>query len=71
MALTDYKITDGDITQNGVQSQADKLSGTATQNKRVFDKLITDVVKVKLNGLIDALVTADRAEKLKAEPDAE
>ena len=38
MALTDYKITDSDISTYGVQSQPDKMPGTAAQNKAAFDK---------------------------------
>ena len=57
MSLTDYKITDGDISTHGVVSQPDKLTGTAAENKAVFDALIRDAVKAKLNDLIDALVT--------------
>lgn len=58
MALTDHKITDGDISTNGVQSAPDKLTGTAAENKAIFDRLIKNVVQECLNGLIDELVTA-------------
>ena len=58
MALTDHKITDSDISTNGVQSAPDKLTGTAAENKAIFDKLIKNVVQDCLNGLIDELVTA-------------
>jgi len=53
MSLT--KITDTDISTYGVISAADKLTGTAAQNKAVFDNLITNAVKTKFNALIDAL----------------
>ena len=55
MAFTDYIITQSEIEENGIQSQPNRLTGTAAQNKAAFDKLITAVVKVKLNGLIAAL----------------
>lgn len=58
MALTDYKITASDITENGVQSQPDRLTGTAAENKAVFDKLIEEILAVKLNALIDELAAA-------------
>lgn len=62
MALVDNKITDTDISTNGVISAPDKLTGTVAQNKALFDKLIKDAVKVKFNSIIDALVaTADGA----------
>ena len=58
MALTDYKITDSQISTKGVVSAPDKLTGTAQENKAVFDKLIREAVKGDINGLIDALVAA-------------
>ena len=58
MALTDYKITDADVSTNGVQSAPDKLTGTAAENKAIFDRLIQNVVQDCLNGLIDELITA-------------
>ena len=51
------KITTEDITTNGVQSQLDQLQGTAAANKLVFDKLVTNTVKVRLNALIDDLMS--------------
>lgn len=56
MALTDYKITGGEISTYGVVSAPDKLQGTAQENKAVFDKLIRESVAGDFNGLIDALV---------------
>lgn len=34
MGLSDFKITDADITSKGVQASPDQLSGTAEDNKR-------------------------------------
>lgn len=45
MALNDYKILDSDITTKGVVNAPDRLTGTAQQNKAVFDRLIREVVK--------------------------
>lgn len=56
MALTDFKITDLDVSGKGVVAAPDQLSGTATENKKIFDRLIREVVKEEYNGLIDALV---------------
>ena len=61
MALIDSKITDAEIAAAGVQSQPNKLTGTAAQNKAVFDALVKNLVKGKLNGLIDALTGAGAA----------
>ena len=56
MSLDSYKIQDSDIAAKGVISAPNKLTGTAQENKAVFDKLIAECVKAKFNSLIDALV---------------
>lgn len=55
MSLEEYKITDGHIAQKGVVAAPDRLTGTAAQNKAIFDRLIREAVKSVFNGLIDAL----------------
>ena len=55
MSIQEQKITQEAIAANGVQSQADKLTGTAAQNKKVFDALVTAVVREKFNALLDEL----------------
>lgn len=55
MALSDYKITDNAVSTKGVVAAPDKLTGTANQNKMIFDRLIREAVKGLYNGLIDAL----------------
>ena len=67
MSLTDYKITDGDVSTKGVIAAPDKLSGTAAQNKAVFDRLIREAVKVLFNGLIDALSAETGASEIGSE----
>lgn len=54
MALIDYKITTSEIVNNNVKSAPDKLSGTATQNKNVFDKLV-ELICSKVNGIVDSI----------------
>ena len=61
MSFTDQKITDEEIAAAGVQSQPNKLAGTAQQNKAVFDTLIKNLVKVRLNALIDELLGVSAA----------
>ena len=39
MSIQEQKITEAAIAANGVQSRPDKLTGTAAQNKKVFDAL--------------------------------
>ena len=56
MGLSDFKITDADITSKGVQASPDQLSGTAEDNKKVFDRLTSGPVKDGHNKLIDALI---------------
>ena len=69
MAFTDQKILDTDITTYGVQSQPNKLAGSAQQNKQAFDKLITEVVKAKFNALIDELTAITAAAQIGADVD--
>lgn len=64
MSIQNQKITEAAIAANGVQSQPDKLTGTAAQNKKVFDNLVTAVVKERFNALIDELMGADAAGQL-------
>lgn len=53
--LSELRITDSDVAQHGVVSAPDKLTGSAQENKSVFDGLVSEVVKDKHNGLVDAL----------------
>lgn len=64
MSIQDKKITDAAVAAAGVQSRPDKLTGTAAENKRVFDNLVTAVVKTALNGLIDELTGSNAAAQL-------
>lgn len=64
MALSDYKITEAQINQNGVISAPDILTGTADENKKVFDKLIRQIVATAVNNLIDALSGSDAASEI-------
>lgn len=64
MSIQEQKITEAAIAANGVQSQPDKLTGTAAQNKKVFDALVTAVVREKFNALLDELTGTTAAEQL-------
>lgn len=66
MSITDYKLTDSAIASNGVAAAPTVLSGTPEENKKVFDRLIRDVVKGDLNGLIDALTATTGAGEIGA-----
>ena len=58
MSLENYKIKDTDIASKGVVAAPDKLTGSAEENKKIFDRLIRETVKGDFNGLIDALTAA-------------
>ena len=64
MSIQEQKITEAAIAANGVQSRPDKLTGTAAQNKKVFDELVTAVVKERFNALIDELTGTTAAAQL-------
>lgn len=64
MSIQEQKITEAAIAANGVQSRPDKLTGTAAQNKKVFDALVTAVVREKFNALIDELTGTTAAAQL-------
>lgn len=66
MSIQEQKITEAAIAANGVQSRPDKLTGTAAQNKKVFDALVTAVVREKFNALIDELTGTTAAAQLGA-----
>ena len=55
------KITDGEISSQGVQSLPNKLTKTPAENKAAFDNLVAAVVKEKFNALIDELLAATAA----------
>ncbi len=66
MALSDYKIQPGQITSKGVIAAPDKLTGTAAENKAVFDRLIREVVAAAVNGLVDGLTARTGAGEIGA-----
>lgn len=61
MSLNNYQITDDAIAQKGVVAAPDKLTGTAAQNKAIFDRLIRETVKGLHNGLIETLASTGGA----------
>ena len=60
------RITDSEIQSAGVQSAPDKLTGTAAENKKVFDNAIQSVVAVHIDRLMSALENAGGANELGA-----
>lgn len=68
MALSDYKVTDEELS-TGVVSLEDKPQLSAQELKRAFDRLMRDVTSPKLNALIDALVSTNAANEIGAKID--
>lgn len=66
MSLENLKITSEQISENGVVSAPDKLTGNAAENKAVFDNLIRVVVSEAINKLIDVLTSPEAAASLGA-----
>lgn len=64
MALIDKKITDNQIANNGVISAPDRLTGTANENKAVFDKLVKNIVSQAVNGIIDVLTSSSGSSEI-------
>ena len=49
------KITDEEIAVKGVAAAPDVLNGTAAENKRLFDRLVRELVAVCFNSLVSQL----------------
>ena len=64
MSIESFKIKDEDIKTHGVQSVGDTLTGSAAENKAVFDRLIKDCVKDCFNKLIDELISSTGANSI-------
>ena len=56
MALTDYKITDGEKSKNQIRSGGapDRLTGSTDENKQVFDRLAL-LIALKYNDAVDTI----------------
>ena len=67
MSFNDCKISESEIQTTGVQAQADTLTGSAADNKLVFDALPTLVIQ-KLNSLIDQMQQMSAAGQVGSEP---
>lgn len=66
MAITDKKITSGEINKSHVQKQPDRLTGTAQENKSVFDTL-PELIAKKHNEALDEIVGAFSSQNSKVE----
>lgn len=55
MAIENLKIAEGDYAGLGVASAPDRMTGSAAENKAVFDRLAKELLAPRYNQLIDAL----------------
>lgn len=55
MSIQDLKITAGDYGGHDVLSAPNRLTGTASENKSIFDRLIKELIAGRYNLLVDLL----------------
>ncbi len=60
MSIRDYKITDAQFSEKGVIAAPDTLTGTAAENKGVFDRFAREIIAPQFNAIVD--VFADMEE---------
>ena len=65
--LIDKKVTESQLSSYGVVSAPDKLTGTAAENKAVFDRLIREIVGSSLNPVIEELAGGTGAQTIGAQ----
>ena len=64
MALSELKQTEAELKEYGVQSAPDKLTGSAAENKMIFDRLFQNVGMSKFNLLLDYLLDGTAASEM-------
>lgn len=64
MALSELKQTEAELKKYGVQSAPDKLTGSAAENKMIFDRLFQNVGMSKFNLLLDYLLDGTAASEM-------
>ena len=64
MALSELKQTEAELKEYGVQSAPDKLTGSAAENKMIFDRLFQNVGISKFNLLLDYLLDGTAASEM-------
>lgn len=61
MSIRDYKITDAQIAEKGVIASLDTLTGTADENKRVFDRLVRECVAPQFNEIVETFADMEES----------
>ena len=64
MSLESLKITQSQVVKNGVSSAPDKLTGSAADNKAVFDNLVKTIVANSINKIINILTSSSGAQSI-------
>lgn len=67
MSIKDLKITDQNVQNTYVQSQPDRLTGTAQQNKAVFDAF-PQLIRQRFNELLELLTAESGAGEIPVGP---
>jgi len=55
MGILDQKITAENVAGYGLAAAPDVLTGTAAENKALFDRLVREIVRERFNAVVDAL----------------
>ncbi len=55
MSIKDQKITSKQLEGLGISSAPDRLTGTAAENKALFDRLVKEAVAPSVNGIVEVL----------------
>lgn len=66
MSILDQKINQTDIETAGVASLPDVLTGSAQENKMLFDRLVREVVSQRFNAVLEQLCSLQGAEQIGA-----
>lgn len=61
MSIRDYKITNAQIAEKGVIASPDTLTGTADENKRVFDRLVRECVAPQFNEIVETFADMEES----------
>jgi len=61
VSIRDYKITDAQIAEKGVIASPDTLTGTADENKRVFDRLVRECVAPQFNEIVETFADMEES----------
>ena len=61
MSIRDYKITDAQFSEKGVIAAPDTLTGTAAENKGVFDRFAREVFAPQFNAIVEVFAQMEES----------